>query len=543
VPGYPAFQFLARILRTPGQAGSGRRSPAKKPPVRFRPKLEQLEERALLSVFSVTRQEGSVRVMAGSFLPGGERQHLLVEEQLAESGSFDQELARDFASLDAGADLAAAIRLDVADLALTVAATTATTLAAGDAHHDPFYSPNVSTQAGGELVLEFELHWPATFQHSGSIHLQNQSTPSPGHGSAFTSVFFGYPGSGAIFQHQFLPLGETVVEDSGRLEPGRYSYHLFINASHWIPSGPGSGSASATVDLRLEFTPLDADAAVTADFGSVTITSPSGEQRTVVPGQWARLFPGDRVETGDNSQASIRLNDSYSEIYLWSNSTFYAENVGEETVLDLIKGFLRNVIRRRHWVQVRTPIVAVAVRGTEFTVGFTETEGFGTSTVSVDSGEVDVTHRRTGTLLATLSAGDYFELVRPLVEPAWQNIDNPGDVNGDGSVTVGDLLAVVAYLRENGPGDLPLLPDTPPAGYVDVNGDGRATLADLLAVVALLREGLAGAPQAEGEEEFGASLYAFDELHYGTRRRLFVFADTPGQWIPVRGNATISLHG
>ena len=52
----------------------------------------------------------------------------------------------------------------------------------------------------------------------------------------------------------------------------------------------------------------------------------------------------------------------------------------------------------------------------------------------------------------------------------------PGDVNGDGNVTIADVSALIDLLLSSG---------TPTAG-ADVNGDGSVTIADVSALIDLL---------------------------------------------------------
>lgn len=71
------------------------------------------------------------------------------------------------------------------------------------------------------------------------------------------------------------------------------------------------------------------------------------------------------------------------------------------------------------------------------------------------------------------------------VVPAWQSPTHKNDVNGDGWITVLDVLALVNHLITNGQHELsesPVPPDAPPP-YVDCNGDGNATTLDVLQAV------------------------------------------------------------
>ena len=52
----------------------------------------------------------------------------------------------------------------------------------------------------------------------------------------------------------------------------------------------------------------------------------------------------------------------------------------------------------------------------------------------------------------------------------------PGDINGDGTVAIGDVSSVIDLLLDGG--DLP--------AYCDVNGDGEVTIADVSALIDML---------------------------------------------------------
>jgi glucose/arabinose dehydrogenase len=78
----------------------------------------------------------------------------------------------------------------------------------------------------------------------------------------------------------------------------------------------------------------------------------------------------------------------------------------------------------------------------------------------------------------------------------WRNPGIAEDVDGNGAVDIADLLAIVQFLRDNGPTLLPHPEEGfAPPPYLDANGDRSATVADLLSVVQVLRS------QIESEEE------------------------------------------
>jgi hypothetical protein len=79
---------------------------------------------------------------------------------------------------------------------------------------------------------------------------------------------------------------------------------------------------------------------------------------------------------------------------------------------------------------------------------------------------------------------------------SWTNPDEPNDVNGDGAVSIADLLDIVTELRAHGVlHPLPEPPTRPP--YLDVNGDGVASIADLLAIAQFLRQQTAASTEGE----------------------------------------------
>ncbi|QDV45543.1 Dockerin type I repeat protein [Stieleria neptunia] len=68
-------------------------------------------------------------------------------------------------------------------------------------------------------------------------------------------------------------------------------------------------------------------------------------------------------------------------------------------------------------------------------------------------------------------------------ETPFHNDDNPYDVDGNGTITPRDALAIINYLNIYGPG--PVGPGDPGYGY-DVNGDGQVTALDALLVINIL---------------------------------------------------------
>ncbi len=80
----------------------------------------------------------------------------------------------------------------------------------------------------------------------------------------------------------------------------------------------------------------------------------------------------------------------------------------------------------------------------------------------------------------------------------WRNPSNPLDVNGDGTISPGDVLLIINYLNDRGPSAVPVpTPDPPP--FRDVNGDNFISAADALAIVNHLNDEN-GQAEPEGEE-------------------------------------------
>ena len=90
------------------------------------------------------------------------------------------------------------------------------------------------------------------------------------------------------------------------------------------------------------------------------------------------------------------------------------------------------------------------------------------------------------------------------VVPPWQSPTHKNDVDGDGRITVLDVLALVNHLTANGPQELPVPPVPPnaPPPYLDCNGDGNVSTLDVLQVVIDLGTfGPRALAEGEGEGE------------------------------------------
>jgi Dockerin type I domain/PA14 domain len=93
----------------------------------------------------------------------------------------------------------------------------------------------------------------------------------------------------------------------------------------------------------------------------------------------------------------------------------------------------------------------------------------------------------------------------------------PGDANGDGTVTVGDIFYLVNFLFAGGP---------PPIGPADVNGDGQVTVGDVFYLINYLFAG--GPPPVVGG------------LQISSLSPSSVFAGSPDTTLTVNGNGFVS---
>ncbi|QDV86367.1 Dockerin type I repeat protein [Stieleria magnilauensis] len=95
--------------------------------------------------------------------------------------------------------------------------------------------------------------------------------------------------------------------------------------------------------------------------------------------------------------------------------------------------------------------------------------------------ELTITAQDTSAVFDAVTATFVIEVLEN--ETPFHNDDNPYDVDGNGTVTPLDALAIINYLNIYGPG--PVGPGDPGYGY-DVNGDGQVTALDALLVINIL---------------------------------------------------------
>lgn len=91
----------------------------------------------------------------------------------------------------------------------------------------------------------------------------------------------------------------------------------------------------------------------------------------------------------------------------------------------------------------------------------------------------------------------------------WHNATEPFDVNRDTHVTTLDLISLVSYLRDHGPGELQGQPGANDP-RVDVNADNIAAINDVLALVSHLRDQMTDQPA--GEQPFAPVPLAAQDL-------------------------------
>jgi hypothetical protein len=186
------------------------------------------------------------------------------------------------------------------------------------------------------------------------------------------------------------------------------SQHItFNNANVSIVDGYGEYTCDfALTVVSTQSAPL---ATVTERSGIVEISrAQESTWKNVMVG--TVLKNGDWVRTGSNGQAKIGFKDG-SYLILGSDSSFTVAGVGDPTFWNLMRGKYYFVVHLlQQWIlkkfEVRTPNVAVAIRGTEFTV---EVAGDNATTVTILKGTVDVQDRTSGSN-ATITANQTLTL-------------------------------------------------------------------------------------------------------------------------------------
>jgi Flp pilus assembly protein TadD len=99
-----------------------------------------------------------------------------------------------------------------------------------------------------------------------------------------------------------------------------------------------------------------------------------------------RFCPGDRIRTRENSRATVELNDkTYLSLEQKTTIVFSGLKPREPSWLDLIKGIIYLRSRTPSSLDIKTPFVNAAIKGTEFLVASGEQQG----QVSVFEGRVE----------------------------------------------------------------------------------------------------------------------------------------------------------
>ncbi|MCC5833944.1 MAG: FecR domain-containing protein [Opitutales bacterium] len=140
------------------------------------------------------------------------------------------------------------------------------------------------------------------------------------------------------------------------------------------------------------------------------------------------VFEGDVIETVPDGVVRIRYADSSSTTVGADSSVDIAEfrhnseDGSDRSIIGLLRGWLRSRTGDIEDVEVRTRNASIGVRGTEFTVEYRESNGNGSTLVSVDSGSVEVTDLSSG---GTVSVGaseswDVETALADLDDPEWK---------------------------------------------------------------------------------------------------------------------------
>ena len=138
----------------------------------------------------------------------------------------------------------------------------------------------------------------------------------------------------------------------------------------------------------------------------------SGEATWQAASAGQKLESGDKVRTGESSEAVLTLDDG-SKIQLFAGSEFAIQTMTKdsakdelESVLAIMKGKLRadvTPLKGGSKFEIETPAVVAAVRGTTLTLTINPD---GTVSVTSDSGAVELDHRGGNHFTAGLENGD-----------------------------------------------------------------------------------------------------------------------------------------
>jgi hypothetical protein len=135
--------------------------------------------------------------------------------------------------------------------------------------------------------------------------------------------------------------------------------------------------------------------------GAARVLEISGQVSVMRKGDWWAVMPdtiitpGQEILSGPDGHMMIQLEDtSHVEVFPNSRLIFRSNHFNLTDLIDLMLGKVRVHIEkfggRPNPYQMRSPTALIAVRGTTFEVSNTED---GLTTVSVEEGAVDVTHR------------------------------------------------------------------------------------------------------------------------------------------------------
>ncbi len=138
----------------------------------------------------------------------------------------------------------------------------------------------------------------------------------------------------------------------------------------------------------------------------------SGEATWQAASAGQKLGGGDKVRTGENSEAVLMFDDE-SKIQLFADSEFSIQTLTKnsaseelESVLAIMKGKLRadvTPLKGGSKFEIETPAVVAAVRGTTL---FITINPDGTVSITSDSGAVELIHRGENNFTALLGNGE-----------------------------------------------------------------------------------------------------------------------------------------
>ncbi len=300
--------------------------------------------------------------------------------------------------------------------------------------------------------------------------LRDASHPQRGLEAAYLDLIYDQLSFLPIFDSQ-LPLGFEIEMGDEFASPGAGNAGL-PGLIDEVGSAQAGGVPLGGNEILLFMMPFDASGPRAADDGYTVNTGSSDNSFEVILNdlqlEWTADFTPDAAD--DSPGSDVLLFDSPDPV-----DELDVRFTGDSTTVrneDAI--FVSHVDQPDQGGEVEISADGLQILYTP-TVGYSGIETF-SYTVSNSSGLV-------GGALVTVS-----------VEPGWQNLRDPLDVDDDGVIVPLDALLVINDLNENGAREL-IGPSTGPP-YLDVNGDGFVTPIDSLLVINYLNLRIGG---GEGE--------------------------------------------